>query len=332
MLTRRQLLFVILGSVSVLVIGTVGFSLLEGYSLFNSLWMLVVTILTIGYGDYVPITIWGRVFALFIIPIGLILVTYTWSLIVANLVEGRISWNIKKKRMGKMIASMSGHVIICGYGRVGRQVAKILLEEDHELVIIDIEQEATDKVEGRFPIIQGDAADEDVLIAAGIERAYGLITALPDDAYNVMIALTARDLNKNVKIVARAQKEESNAKLFRAGANSVINPESIGGNRMAMCLYRPASVEYVDTILHSKQGDFSIEEYLIKDTTSFAHKTIAQMRIRDRFEIMVVAVKRSNEVIGNPPADFIMEPGDTILFFGANQKLDEMTQSLEVEV
>jgi voltage-gated potassium channel len=250
--------------VGLTIIGTLGLVYFEGWSFFNALWVTVVSLTTTGFGDIVPVTIYGRVFLLFILVAGVGIVGYGVGVIVSVFIESQISRVLERNKMLREIEQLRNHIIVCGAGRVGSNVAFILKNERAPYVLIDSDEELVVHMrEAGHLAIQGDATQDEVLLAAGIEKASGIVCALSEDAYNVFITLTARAIKPGLKIVARAERLESVEKLRRAGANKVIAPAQIGGHQLAMAILKPAMIEMVDTLFSSRQMELQLEEVLI---------------------------------------------------------------------
>ncbi|MEB3101590.1 potassium channel family protein [Ferviditalea candida] len=323
----RQLSIALTLMIIVIIIGTAGFVLLEKLSLFDSLWLTVITVLTVGYGDTFPKTLAGKIFALAIIPVGIGIVTYAIGTITAGLVEGHFSKSVGRKRMDRKISQLRDHYIICGYGRVGQQVAAQLQAEKVPIVVIDRIWEHPDAHMSSLLYIEGDATGDGILVRAGIEHAAGLAACLPGDADNVFIALTAKGIRPGIQIAARAERPEAEEILIRAGADKVINPSSIGGKRMAMSLLKPASVEYIDTILQSRQQEFSVEEIVISASSDLVNQSIRQVDVREKFGINIVAVKTDRKLHTSPKADYIFREFDTLIVFGSREDLIRFEQA-----
>ncbi|SMB87152.1 voltage-gated potassium channel [Desulfonispora thiosulfatigenes DSM 11270] len=322
MIPLRQRLSLVISIVTYLTIGTIGFKLIEGISFFKAFWLMIVSVLTIGYGDIYPITQEGKIFALVIIPIGVVLITYNTGIIVSYIVDGKISRVLGRRRMDREISKIQNHIIICGLGRVGQQVAANLArEKDIPLVIIDKDIDTLEKLCKDAPYIVGDASEDSILYEAGIERCAGLVTTLPEDADNVLIVLTAKGINNKIKVVARSDKNESKAKLLRAGANTVINPSNIGGNKMAMSIIKPTSVEYIDRFFYGKQ-ELGVEEIIISENSLLINQTLSEANIRSKWGVSILAIKREDNIISNPHPGEILLPLDLIIVFGSASQLD----------
>ncbi|MFD3446771.1 potassium channel family protein [Microbacteriaceae bacterium 4G12] len=323
----KQLIIAVICMGIVIVIGTFGFMILEQIGFFKSLWMTVITVLTVGYGDAIPVTFGGKIFALLIIPIGVGIVTYAIGAVSALIIEGDIFHAMWRRRMDNRIHKLEGHMIVCGYGRVGSQVVHELKQKEIPFVVIDQELSAVHRKE--LLHIEGDATEDNVLYQAGILKAAGLVAALPQDAENVFITLTARGLNPNIQIVARAERTDSEEKLRRAGANKVINPSSIAGRKMAMGILKPLSTNYVDTVFHDSEEAFAIEEIEIGKQSSFVGKTLQENDIRTQYEVTVLAILRNNTVIHNPAGQEMLYERDMIIVFGPGDKLKTLEQALQ---
>lgn len=309
--------------VLVALIGSVGFKIFEKISFFDAFWLTVITVLTVGYGDAVPLTFEGKVFALLIIPISIGIVTYVIGSVTALIIEGEFSQAVRRRKMEKEIDKMNNHMIICGVGRVGEQVMLELQERGIQTVIIEQNEQAV--TDNQHHII-GDATDEEVLIKAGIKRASGLITTLPNDAENVFITLTARELNNFMTIVARAEKKSTEEKLMRAGADRVITPHTISGKQMVLSLLKPKSVDYVDMMLHVGTKDYGFEEITLSKTSPIVGQTLKEAKVRTNFGVTVVAVLKENDMITNPSADTKLCENDRIIVFGSNEELQMIEQ------
>lgn len=220
---RKQLWIAVICMTFVVILGTIGFMTIEEISLFQAFWMTMITVLTVGYGDAVPVTQAGKVFALLIIPVGVGIVTYAIGVVAAMIIEGNLFHAVRRKKMDKQIAQLKNHIIVCGCGRVGLQVVHELQEKNIPFVVVDKDESILEQEKLLF--VHGDATEDQVLHNAGILKAAGLVAIVANDAENVFITLTARGLNDTIKIVARSEKPETEEKLRRAGANKVINPE-----------------------------------------------------------------------------------------------------------
>lgn len=328
MSSSRSIVASVIAMIVAIIAGTIGFMFSEQLTFFDALWLTVVTILTVGYGDTVPQTFYGKLFALIIIPIGISIVTYATGAVVSMMMEGEFSKTVRRRKMKKKIEAMTNHIIVCGFGRVGEQVVRELVKNGTAVVVIERNASWLEEMNDPIPYVEGDATEDDVLIAAGIERAAGLVAALPSDADNVFISLTAKGLNRDIQIVARAERPESEEKLRRAGADKVINPSFLSGRRMAMTMLKPVSVDYVDTIFHGHAEQYAIEEVTIEPHSSFVGTSVRDQAVRTRFHVTIIAIQRQNNMIGNPTPEERFFVGDVLIVFGEKRALESFEQAV----
>ncbi|GAB6447867.1 potassium channel family protein [Bacillus cereus group sp. MYBK71-2] len=324
---RKQLWIAVICMTFVVMLGTLGFMTIEEISLFQAFWMTMITVLTVGYGDAVPITQAGKVFALLIIPVGVGIVTYAIGVVAAMIIEGNLFHAVRRKKMDKQIAQLQNHIIVCGCGRVGLQVVHELQEKKIPFVVVDKDESILEKE--RLLYVHGDATEDQVLHHAGISKAAGLVAIVANDAENVFITLTARGLNDAIKIVARAEKPETEDKLKRAGANKVINPSSMAGIHIAKGIANPLTVHYIDTVLYGVEQSFVIEEIAVGEGSILASKSLLESDVRNQFDVTILAILRNGNVIHNPTGQEKLQEHDMIIVFGSVEKLGQFEKELQ---
>ncbi|MBR9746599.1 potassium channel protein [Bacillus cereus] len=324
---RKQLWIAVICMTFVVMLGTLGFMTIEEISLFQAFWMTMITVLTVGYGDAVPITQAGKVFALLIIPVGVGIVTYAIGVVAAMIIEGNLFHAVRRKKMDKQIAQLQNHIIVCGCGRVGLQVVHELQEKKIPFVVVDKDESILEKE--KLLYVHGDATEDQVLHHAGISKAAGLVAIVANDAENVFITLTARGLNDAIKIVARAEKPETEGKLKRAGANKVINPSSMAGIHIAKGIANPLTVHYIDTVLYGVEQSFVIEEIAVGEGSILASKSLLESDVRNQFDVTILAILRNGNVIHNPTGQEKLQEHDMIIVFGSVEKLGQFEKELQ---
>lgn len=324
---RKQLWIAVICMTFVVILGTLGFMAIEEISLFQAFWMTMITVLTVGYGDAVPVTQAGKVFALLIIPVGVGIVTYAIGVVAAMIIEGNLFHAVRRKKMDKQIAQLQNHIIVCGCGRVGLQVVHELQEKKIPFVVVDKDESILEKE--KLLYVHGDATEDEVLHHAGISKAAGLVAIVANDAENVFITLTARGLNDAIKIVARAEKPETEDKLKRAGANKVINPSSMAGIHIAKGIANPLTVHYIDTVLYGVEQSFVIEEIAVGEGSILASKSLLESDVRNQFDVTILAILRNGNVIHNPTGQEKLQEHDMIIVFGSVAKLGQFEKELQ---
>ncbi|OTX73262.1 potassium channel protein [Bacillus thuringiensis serovar finitimus] len=324
---RKQLWIAVICMTFVVILGTLGFMTIEEISLFQAFWMTMITVLTVGYGDAIPVTQAGKVFALLIIPIGVGIVTYAIGVVAAMIIEGNLFHAVRRKKMDKQIAQLQNHIIVCGCGRVGLQVVHELQEKKIPFVVVDKDESILEKE--KLLYVHGDATEDQVLHHAGISKAAGLVAIVANDAENVFITLTARGLNDAIKIVARAEKPETEDKLKRAGANKVINPSSMAGIHIAKGIANPLTVHYIDTVLYGVEQSFVIEEIAVGEGSILANKSLLESDVRNQFDVTILAILRNGNVIHNPTGQEKLQEHDMIIVFGSVEKLGQFEKELQ---
>jgi len=324
---RKQLWIAVICMTFVVILGTLGFMAIEEISLFQAFWMTMITVLTVGYGDAVPVTQAGKVFALLIIPVGVGIVTYAIGVVAAMIIEGNLFHAVRRKKMDKQIAQLQNHIIVCGCGRVGLQVVHELQEKKIPFVVVDKDESILEKE--KLLYVHGDATEDQVLHHAGISKAAGLVAIVANDAENVFITLTARGLNDAIKIVARAEKPETEDKLRRAGANKVINPSSMAGIHIAKGIANPLTVHYIDTVLYGVDQSFVIEEIAVGKGSILASKSLLESDVRNQFDVTILAILRNGNVIHNPTGQEKLQEHDMIIVFGSVEKLGQFEKELQ---
>lgn len=306
---------------------TIVFMQIENYTFFDSFWMTIVSVLAIGYGDLVPVSNAGKIFAMLFVPLTMGFSTYLLTFVAASMIEGRLSKKWERKKMDNQIKRMKNHYIICGYGRVGEQVLREFSEQNYEVVIIDNDEEAVEKIPEDIPYIKNDAKRNDVLNHAGIKRAKGIVITTSDDAANVFITLTAKGLNKDIETIVRAEEFETEDKMRRAGADHVVNTNDIGGRRMALSMIKPASIHYIDSIMHAESGHHKVEEITIGQNSKLANKKATELRTQDDYGISVLGIERKGEFIGLADKDAIIQTDDKLILFGDAKNIKFFTES-----
>ncbi len=321
-LTRR-LVGVLAAFVVLIVLGTGGYMILEGWQWREALFMTVITLSTVGYGEVKPLGPNGEVFSMVLILLGVGGAAYTFSAVTDYIIAGELRGALRRQRMLKAISRLEGHYIICGYGRVGQQVVEGLLANRFDVVVIDAEDSYVDDLEHKgVNYIVGDASDDAILSQAGIERAAGLCMCLPNDATNVFTILSARTLNPNLYIVSRSNQQESERKLRIAGANQVINPYLITGHRMAAQLLHPGVVEFLDVVMRQGELELRIEEIVIGSDSNMHGRTMADCNVRGDTGVNVLAVRRAEgRLFTNLDAKFVLRAGDALIALGTVPQL-----------
>lgn len=329
----KKLTIAILTLLLILSIGTLGFCIIEGYSPLDSLAVTLglLTTTSIGYGNQVPMSITGKVFTLVMILAGVSMVAVAFGTIIGLVVEGHLRNSMGRSKMLKKILGLKNHIIVCGAGRVGHHVIQRLMTEKVPFVVIDKNEEIIKKlVEEEVLAICDDGTKDEVLLMAGIIKASGLIAALPSDADNVFLTLTGKELNPNIRIVARADVAESKPKLIRAGADKVISPAVIGGRRMAISILKPVSVDFVETLIHKKDVEFELEEILTSGNSILVGKALKDSQIKQQTGTMIVAIKRNEDIITNPGANDVIKNGDLLIAIGTRTQLTKLEQMASV--
>jgi voltage-gated potassium channel len=317
----RQLRLAILSLLVLVLLGTCGFVYIEGKSTFDALYVTIITLATIG--EVKPLSQDGKVFTLVLIVFGVTIAFWALGSLVDLMVSERLWRSFRRRRMERDISKMRNHQIICGYGRMGQQIAKDFIQTGIPYVVVERNPEQLPKlIATNTPFIEGNASDDKVLIAAGIKHAKGLITVAPSDEDNVFIALTAKALNPRLYIVARSIQEESEAKLKRAGADAVMSPYVMGGRRMASAVVRPHVIEFLDTAMHTENVDLQIENVEIGAKAEFADKTIRDSGIRQKSGCIVLAIKDGGGLFANNPSpDRILRTGEIMIVMGTPDQL-----------
>jgi voltage-gated potassium channel len=322
-----QIRYAIIALAAAILFGTIGFHFVEGWTLADSLYVTVQTLTTVGYGDLPPRSGGGRLFAVVVMLIGAGGVALAVSTIVQSVVKWELVSTFGQRRLTRKMSKLRDHYIICGSGRVGSHLVRDLLAANESFVVIEKDQQRAAEFSQRgVNVLVTDATLEESLREVGVEHARGLAACLPNDADNVYVVLTARDLNPNLRIVARAAEEQAEAKLLRAGANHVVAPTIIGGHRMAVALTKPAVSEFMDSITASELG-LGFEQVEVDAASSLVGQALRSTPIRSELDVVIVSIRRqSGEIFFNPAGDATIESGDILIAIGRADSLSGLNQ------
>jgi len=321
-LRRRVALYGIV-VLTITVAGTMGYVFFEGWTVMEGLYMTVITLSTVGFKEVRDLSPVGEAWTIALIVAGVGALGYLFKSVGQSVMSADWSTRMRRRRMQERVDALTGHYVICGYGRVGRQVANDLRAKHKGCVVVDPEPVALAGVAADLPYVIGDAADDEILKQAGIERAIGLVVTTGDDPTNLFVTLSAHALNPHLVIVARANDESTEPKLRRAGATHVISPYTISGRRIATQLLSPTLTDFLDVVLHSGTLELWLEECSVRAGSVLHGKTVAEVDVRRRTGANVLAVRRHDQgaILTNPPADLRFEPGDVLIALGTREQL-----------
>lgn len=321
----RRLRLPILIMLSVVLVGVIGYMTIEGWPLIDALYMTIITITTVGFKEARPLSEVGKIFTIILIIGGIIGAAYTLGSVLEFMVEGYFRDILGGKRMKNRISALKDHYIVCGFGRVGQQIVREFKRSGSNFIVLDNNPKAIRQLEQEGVLyIQGNASDDYILKEAGIDNAKGLVTVVDSDEDNVYVTLTARVLNPNIFIIARANLEGSEEKLKRAGADRVISPYSLGGRRIASMILKPVVSDFLDTVMHGEEIEFQLEELPVGDRSVFKDKTIADANIRQKCGAMILSIQRNGKFDIDMGPSTIIKEGDKIVAIGTRQQLDKL--------
>jgi voltage-gated potassium channel len=304
--------------IAVLVLSTVGYMVLEGFTVLEALYMVVITLSTVGFGEVRDLSPSGRILTIGLIVGGVGTVGFAVGRLLDFMVERRVGGSARRRKMQKTLSELRDHFIICGFGRVGHQIAEEFQEHGVPFAVIDSNPEFIEELEvSGIPYVVGEVASDEILEAAGIKRAKALVAAVDSDAENVFVTLTARVLNPSLFIVARASEPATETKLKKAGANRVVSPYVIGGRRMAAMSLQPATIEFLDTMTRPGEMMLWVEELRVGKDSPVAGKTLMDSQIRQKAGAMVLAIRYGDGTFEfNPSASYEIQVGDWLIVLG----------------
>ncbi|MCB2186595.1 MAG: NAD-binding protein [Deltaproteobacteria bacterium] len=310
----------------VVAVGTVGYMLIEHWTFLEALYMTAITVTTVGFGEVRPLSWPGRIFTMVLLAVGVGTIFYILSLLAQMVVEGKIREVLGRRSLQRHIRDLKNHYIICGYGRIGSLVDQMLKEVGVQTVVIEKNETVMRRLEAEGTLyVLGEATEDESLMAAGIERARGLVATVSSDADNVYIVLSARGINPNLFIIARAVEPGGERKLKRAGANKVVSPYFIGARRIAQMLLRPSVADFIDLTFHSTDMALQMEELVVRAEAELAGKSLKDSGIRQKLDVIVLAVKKPDgKMLFNPPADTVVEAQDTLIALGPRASMSKL--------
>jgi voltage-gated potassium channel len=329
---KRRFLAIGLVLVSAAVIGTIGFHLIEGWPPFDAFYMTLMTLTTVGYGEVHPLSFNGRLFASFVMLVGVATVFVSFAVLGDTLLRLELADYFGRRRRTRMLERIAGHYIVCGAGRVGRSVVLELLQGGAQVVLIDNDPERVKWGEAHGIVtLTADASKDETLREARIDTAAGLVSAISSDAENVYVTLSAKELNPSLHVAVRASDEQAEKKLQRAGATTVLTPYTYIGHRLAQSLLRPHVLSFLDvaSAFGKTELDLAIEQVRVAPGSVLSSKTIAEVQLGRTYGVIVLAVRRQNGVMQfNPQAYVRLEDGDVLIAMGERQKLKQLENAL----
>ena len=309
---------------AIVAVGVVGYMVVEGWSFFDSLYMTIMTITTVGFSEVHPLSTGGRILTIFLLIGGVGGGLYVLTVVVQYVLEGQFGTIWRRRRMNNKISQLKEHFILCGFGRVGEIIANTFKEEGSPFVVIENNPERLAQLEqSGYLYLEGDATREEMLKEASIEHARGLVAAVGSDADNLYITLSGRELRPDLFIEARASNEKAEKKLKSAGANRVVSPYRIGARRMAMLAVRPAVVDFIDNIASRGGPDLLMENVAISAESALAGQTVADFRQCSKANILAIS-KKSGSLMANPPGEEKILAGDSLIIIGTSEQLSSL--------
>jgi voltage-gated potassium channel len=323
---RHKLQLALTAIIGLIAFGTVGIKLLLDLPWFDCFYFTLITLTTIGYGEPPGMTEQARYFTTVLILSGVGTIGYALSIAARAVLEFELVATFGKRRMFKDISKLSDHYIICGAGRIGARVIREIARRGQDFVVIEGDETTADKMLSQgYLVLMGDATSDDVLKAAGIERARGLVCAVSSDPDNLYITLTARDLNKEIMIVARANEEAAVRRLLKAGADKVVSPAISGSNQMAQMLLKPAVADFMEMATMTEQLELEVEQIEINVGSPFIDRALKDTGIRSDLDVIVIAIKRGGgDMVFNPAADTIIKEKDAMVVIGSHASLESL--------
>jgi voltage-gated potassium channel len=313
-------------------IGTLGYTIIEGYSFSDAFFMTVITMSTVGFREVQPLSDPGKIFTVFLIFFSFGIFAYVISTFTRMLVDGVFHHYYKDNKVRKKIKKLTNHIVVCGYGRNGKQSVVELKEHEEDFVIIESNEQVMERIreDESLLYIQGDATEEITLSLAQVERARALITTLPNDADNLFVVLSARQINPDMTIISRASHDNSDIKLKRAGATNVIMPDKIGGQRMAKLVAQPDVIEFIENIVLQRSKDVTLKEISCSDMDkSYTGQSIEQIGIRDISGANIIGLKTEElNYIFNPAPSYVLSNKDKLFALGTPEQLDSLKKAL----
>jgi voltage-gated potassium channel len=311
--------------VAVTVFGTLGYLLL-GFTLLEAVYQTVTTVSTVGFREVRPLGSAGMVFTIVLVVVGVGTVLYNLGVLLEAVTEGQLRQLLERRRMDTRIAALRRHVVICGYGRVGRAATDFLVSAGHEVVVVDNDRDRLTDLPPGTPHLVGDVTEDRVLREAGLEHARAVVVALDNDADTVYATLSARAMRPDVVIVARARTTDSKAKLALAGATRAVNPQRIGGRRLAVFALQPHVAEFFDVVMHDESIDWRVEQVPVAAGSEVAGRSLEGLRLRERTGTLLLAVRRSPDDVlePNPPDDLVVPAGAVLIALGTQAELDAL--------
>ena len=327
----QKIFFAVFMLLIILCIGTSGYMLIENGSFIDSLYMSVITITTVGYGEIIPLSPAGRVFTICLILVGVGFVLYLVGEVTESMVEGGLRKIMGRNNMEKRVAALKDHYIVCGFGRIGKVICKNFKENKLPFVVLESDPEEVQKIdELGYLALPGNASSDETLLKAGIKEAKGLIAVVSSDAENVYIILSAKGLNPGLFIMARSSGAEgSETKLLRAGADKVISPYFIGAHRMAQLVVRPTVVDFLDLAVHGGELGLRLEELRVSKHSALVGKRLMDSGLRKEYDLIVVAIKREEgEMHFNPKPQTLILPEDILIVLGEHEHIAALEKQL----
>jgi len=331
--TSKHLVISLALSAIIVVTGTLGYMFIEEWSFLDALYMTVITISTVGFMEVKPMGDVGHFFTILLVFVGVGFTLYVAAAVVQFMVEGRIRIIMGRRRVDRKISHLNDHYIVCGYGRIGRVLCHKIRRGTVEVVVLEQDQELAPQMEeDKILYICGDAADEELLLKAGIQKARALISVLATDTDNVFLVLTARQLAPDLNIMARAGRDSAKKKLLAAGATSVESPYEMGALRMAQKILRPTVTSFLDLAFAHSRKEIQMEEIQVKPGSELANVELKDSGIRQRFNLILIAIELANgEMLFNPSFDYVIKPGDTVIAVGEKHNLQQLEKILNPE-